>query len=553
MYDVIIKNAKIPEGDRWVETNILVQDEKIAGFVASIHGIEAKETIDAQGHATFPGFMDSHTHIMYHGFDHRENWITGTAAAAKGGISTIIDMPCCTVPSTRTVKQLELKIDIANAQTLIDYGLWGGVTGEDVREGWMHNVQEQADFGVVAFKLYMTPSVPTYPRVTDPEMLECFIEVEKTGLPVGIHAENFAMCDYYVNKFRDEGRTDGPAWSEARNELAEKVAIELGISFAEATGARLHIVHMAAGVGAELIGNAKQKGINATAETCPHYLTLNYQDSMSKWGAKAKIAPPIRTSLDNDLMWEGLANGSVDFMATDHAPYEIESEKDKEGMNIWTAFPGIPGTETMAPIIISEGLNKGRLSLSRTVEVLATSAAKHYGLYPKKGCMGIGSDADFAIVDLNKEWTIDAKTQASMCGYTPLDGMKLKGKIIKTIVRGTTVFDDSQEGVLPGLSDEYLEKTVHNFPEGTDEKFADIFEAYPELKSAEYDRSYRKIHPEKVNEDVRRIKGIMVEPGFGDFVKRQSIQVLPKTITFKDSPKTGLNRKEYADLPEFRK
>ena len=550
MYDVIIKNARIPQGDNMVETNILVKDEKIAGFVNDISGLEADNTIDAEGNLTCPGFVDSHTHYMYHGFGHRENWVTGTSASVRGGVTTIIDMPCCTVPSTRTVDQLQLKIDIAEAQTLIDFGLWGGVTGEDVREGWMHNVQEQADFGVLAFKVYMTPSVPTYPRVTDPEMLECFKEVAKTGLPIGIHAENFAICDYYVKKFNEDGRTDGPAWSEARNELAEKVAIELGISFAEATGARLHIVHMSSGIGAKLIKEAKQRGINATSETCPHYLTLNYQESMSKYGAKAKIAPPLRTTADNEELWEGLADGSVDFMGTDHAPYEIESEKEKEGMNIWNAFPGIPGTETMAPIIISEGYNKGRLTLSRTMEILATSAAKQYGLYPKKGAMEIGSDADFAIVDLDKEWTIEVDNQASMCKYTPLEGMKLKGRVVKSILRGTVVFDDTQAGVLPDLTDDELQTLVHEYPEGVREKYADIFEKFPDLYSAEFNNSYRKEHPEQIDADVRRIKGIMVQPGFGKFVKRQSIQVLPKTITYKESPKTGLNRKDYQELPE---
>ncbi len=552
MYDVIIKNARIPQGDNTVETNILVKDEKIAGFLNDITGVEAENTIDAEGNLTFPGFIDSHTHYMYHGFGHRENWITGSAASVRGGVTTIIDMPCCTVPSTRTIEQLELKIDIANAQTLIDYGLWGGVTGEDVREGWMHNVQEQADFGVTSFKVYMTPSVPTYPRVTDPEMLECFKEVAKTGLPIGIHAENFAMCDFYVNKFEADGRTDGPAWSEARNELAEKVAIELGISFAEATGARLHIVHMSTGIGAKLIGEAKKRGINATAETCPHYLTENYQEAMTNYGAKAKIAPPLRTTADNDELWEGLANGSIDFMGTDHAPYELEAEKEKEGMNIWNAFPGIPGTETMAPIIISEGYNKGKLSLSRVVEILSTSAAKQYGLYPKKGAMEIGSDADFAIVDLDKEWTIEISNQASMCQYTPLEGKKLKGRIVKSVLRGTVVFDDAEEGVLPELSDKELDTLVHNYPEGVREKYSEIFEKFPDLHSAEFNNSYRKEHPEQIDKDVRRIKGIMVKPGFGNFVKRQSIQVLPKTITYNESPKTGLNRRDYQELPEFK-
>ena len=434
MIDLIIKNARIPQGDDTILTNILVKDEKIAGFVDEITMLDAKNVIDANGNLTIPGCIDSHTHFMYQGFPHRENFLTGTAAAATGGVTTIIDMPCCSVPSVRSIEQLETKLDICGPQAVVDYAMWGGVTGEDVREGWLHNVKEQADYGVVAFKVYMTPSVPTYPRVTDPEMYECFKAVAKTGLPIGIHAENFAMCDFYVNKYKNEGRLDGPAWAEARMELAEKVAIELGISFAEASGARLHLVHMSTGIGGKLVKDAKMRGIDVTSESCPHYLTLNYQESMSKYGPLAKIAPPLRTKKDNEEQWNGINDGSIDFIATDHAPYEIESEKHNDGMNIWTSFPGIPGVETMVPVIVSEGYNKGRISLSKLVDILSTNAAKHYGLYPKKGALNIGSDADFTIIDLDKEWTIDSKNMVSMCGYTPLEGMKLKGKINKTII-----------------------------------------------------------------------------------------------------------------------
>ncbi len=532
MYDLILKNARIPDGDRTVTTNILVKDEKIAGFMADLDGLDAKEVIDVEEKLVLPGCIDSHTHFMYQGFNHRENFLTGSAAAARGGISTIIDMPCCSVPSVRTVEQLNLKKDVAEPQSVVDFAFWGGVTGEDVRENQLHHVQEQADAGAVAFKVYMTPSVPTYPRVTDPEMYEAFKAVAKTGLSVGIHAENFAMCDYYVKKFREEGRTDGPAWAEARLELAEKVAIELGISFAEASGARLHIVHMSTGIGAQLIGEAKKRGINATSEVTPHYLTINAKDAMTKYGALAKIAPPLREPKDNDLLWEGLRNGSVDFVATDHAPYEIESEKTYKGMNIWSAFPGIPGVETMVPIIISEGLNKGRLSLSKTVEVLSKNAAVHYGLYPKKGALMIGSDADFTVIDLNKEWTIDVADEASMCRYTPLEGMKLKGRVDKTIVRGTVVFSDEAESTLAQLSDGELNEIVHEYPKGIEEKYAELYKEHNGFLSAEYERSYRKDHKELIDEHIRGIKGIKVKPGFGKFVKRQSIQVLERKIRF---------------------
>ncbi|MCK9444962.1 MAG: dihydroorotase [Tissierellaceae bacterium] len=532
MYDVIVKNARIPQGDNTMLTNILVKDEKIAGFLDDISGVDAKEIIDANGFLTLPGCIDPHTHFMYQGFPHRENFLTGTAAAASGGVTTIIDMPCCSVPSARSVEQLHLKLDAVEPQAVVDYAMWGGVTGEDVREGWLHNVEKQADDGVVAFKVYMTPSVPTYPRVNDPEMYEAFAAVAKTGLPIGVHAENFAMCDYFVKKFQREGRMDGPAWAEARMELAEKVAIELGISFAEATGARFHVVHMSTGIGAKLVGDAKKRGLNVTAESCPHYLTLNYQDAMTEHGAMAKIAPPLRTKRDNEEHWEGLRNGSIDFMGTDHAPYELESEKIKEGMNIWTAFPGIPGVETMVPILVSEGYNKGRISLSKLVEVLSTNAAIHYGLYPKKGAMHIGSDADLTIIDLEKKWTIEPKKMASMCGYTPLEGMELTGKVAKTVVRGHLVYEDVDETVLAELTDQDIKKIVHDYPEGMAEKYAEIFEEFPNLYSAEYEVSHRKKHPELIDQHIRGIKGIKVKPGFGQYVKRQSIQILPRKITY---------------------
>lgn len=467
--DLLIKNAMIPKDDNTVKVDILVDKGVIIGFLGNAQ-VEAKEVIDASEKLVIPGCIDSHTHINDPGFTHRENFLTGTSAAASGGVTTIIDMPCCSVPSVRSVDNLEYKLSQIEDKAIVDYGMWGGVTGEDVRNNWLHNVKEQADYGVCAFKAYMTPSVPTYPRVTDPEMLEAFKAVAATGLPIGIHAENYAICDFYVQKLKNEGRLDGPAWAEARLELAEKVAIELGISLAEYTGARLHIVHMSTGIGAILVKDAKMRGLDVTSETCPHYLTINYQDAMSKYESFAKIAPPLRTTKDNEILWKGVADGSVDFIATDHAPYEIATEKTAEGMNIWNSFPGIPGVETMVPVIVSEGYNKGRISLSRMVEILCKNPAIHYGLYPKKGSMEIGSDADFTIIDLDKEWTIEQEKMYTMAKYTPLHGMKLKGKPIKTIVRGSLVYEDG--------------------------------------------------------------KGIVGKPGYGKFIRRQTISKLPRQIKF---------------------
>ncbi|MDW7673556.1 MAG: allantoinase AllB [Bacillota bacterium] len=483
MYDLMIKNARIPLGENdSTVTNILVKDEKIVAFVQNTE-LEAKEVIDVNNNLVIPGCFDSHVHFMDPGFTHREDFGTGSQAAAAGGVTTVADMPCCSKPSVRGVDQLNNKIKAIEGNAYVDYALWGGLTGEDIRENNLHVVQEQADAGVIAFKVYMTPSVPTYPRVTDPELLEAFKEVAKTGLPLGIHAENYAMADFYINKLRNEGRLDAPAWVEARNALVEKVAIELCISYAEETGCRMHIVHMGSGVGAKLIAQAKKRGIDATSETCPHYLVLDGHDALHEHGAFAKISPPLKSKKDNQLLWQGLANGSVDFIGTDHAPYEIITEKTAEGMTIWDAFPGIPGVETMVPILVSEGYNKGRLTLRQLVNVLSTNAAVHYGLYPKKGALAIGSDADFTVIDLNHEWTINQEQTYSKAKYNPLNGIKLKGRPIKTILRGKLIFDLD--------------------------------------------------------------KGIVGQPGFGQFVKRQNINKLPKELRFASRGEDNWINKEH--------
>lgn len=446
--DLLLKNAKIPQGDRQVESNIMVNNGEIVGFANSADGLSADEVIDAKGNLVVPGCIDPHTHFMDPGFTHRENFATGSRSAAAGGVTTFIDMPCCSKPSVRSKDSLHQKLDPIKDKAYVDFAFWGGMTGEDVREGWLDNIQPQIDEGIVSFKVYMTPSVPTFPKVTDAEMLEIFSKIAPTGLPIGVHAENYDICTFYTDKLEAEGRTDGPAWAEARMALAEKTAIELIISFAEATGARLHIVHMSTREGVELVRDAKKRGVKVTAETCPHYLVLNAQDAMSERGTFAKIAPPLREKADNLVHWQGLADGTIDFVGTDHAPYEIETEKAAADSTIWKSFPGIPGVETMVQILVSEGLNKGRLSLSRFVEVTSRNAAIHYGIYPKKGALELGSDADFTIIDLDREYTIDEKATESMAKYNPLHGMKLKGKPIQTIVRGKLVYDEDNGGIV---------------------------------------------------------------------------------------------------------
>jgi allantoinase len=448
--DLWVRNANIPDGDRLVLANLLITGGTFAGITDPGIRVEARNVLDLGGAMALPGCIDSHVHFMDPGFTHRETFATGTAAAAAGGLTTVVDMPCCSVPSVRDCASMENKLAAISPEAHVDFGLWGGATGEDVREGRLGHVQAQAEAGVIGFKAYMTPSVPTYPRSDDAELLEIFLAVAKTGLPVGIHAENFSLCDFNVRKLQRQGRTDGPAWAEARLAMAEKVAIEMCINFAEHTGARAHIVHMSTGAGALAIEAAKRRGLPVTAETCPHYLLLNARESMAEWGSFAKIAPPLRTPEDNAVLWEKLACGAVDFIATDHAPYAIDTEKAAPGMGIWDSFPGIPGVETMVPLLVSEGYNKGRLSLSRLVEVLSGRAARQYGLFPRKGSLSVGADADLTVIDPGCEWIIDKDAMVGKSHYSPFHGFRLKGKVIQTIVRGRVVYADGQLLSKPG-------------------------------------------------------------------------------------------------------
>src|SRR5699024_5307362 len=272
--DLILKNAVIPQGDRKVEINILVNDGKIAGIMNNIRGISTDRTIDMKGNLVVPGCIDPHTHFNDPGFTHRETFETGQRSAAAGGLTSHIDMPCTSKPSVRDAESFHKKLSAVKDKAYIDYCFWGGMTGEDVREGLLDNIYPQIEEGVVAFKVYMTPSVPSFPKVTDPEMLEIFNKIAPTGMPIGIHAENYDICTFYTEKLKKEGRLDSPAWGHARNVVAEKTAIEMIITFAEATGARVHIVHMTSKDGVKLVRDAKKRGVKITAETCPHYLVL---------------------------------------------------------------------------------------------------------------------------------------------------------------------------------------------------------------------------------------------------------------------------------------
>ncbi|MFH1092106.1 MAG: amidohydrolase family protein, partial [Pseudomonadota bacterium] len=281
----------------------------------------------------------------------------------------------------------------------------------------------------------------------DGYLLRGFEAAARLGYPAlpMIHAENSEICWELTNRLREAGRVDLGAWADGRPDYAESTDFFKAAQLAEVANSPLYIVHVSSAKTVKLIAEAKARGVKVIAETCPQYLYFTRDSAI---GVLGKVNPSIKTQADQDMLWWGLANGVIDCMGTDHA-FLLEKVKRGEG-DIWTAMPGFPGTATMLPSILSEGVNKGRFTLEHAVEITSYNSAKAFGMLPKKGMVAVGSDADFAIVDLDLEQKVSAPMLHSASDFTLFEGMTLKGWPVMTIVRGNEVFKDGKITGKPG-------------------------------------------------------------------------------------------------------
>jgi len=275
-------------------------------------------------------------------------------------------------------------------------------------------------------------------------MDKAFRLMKELNLVCAIHAEDYYLVNYYSHLMQEMGREDPESWVEGRTYEAEPEAIWSVVGITEKVGNKLHIVHLSTKEGLNVIRWAKAQGLNVSTETCPQYLIFTTED-FKKLGSLLKIAPPLRKEEDKEELWKGLKDGSIDFLCTDHAAGKYPEEKSSP--DIWKNYAGIPGTQLVVPSILYYGYHKGRLSLAEIQKLMSENAAKRYGLYPQKGAIQIGSDADFSVVDLDKEWMVEPSRLESKGKYSPFAGKILKGKIYMTIVRGEIVYRED-EGVI---------------------------------------------------------------------------------------------------------
>lgn len=441
-----IKNARIIENDQLKTVIIYVEKGKIKDIMSGDNVLlPAEKEINLKGNIVFPGFMDPHVHFDDPGFTEREDFETGTRSAAAGGITTIIDMPCTSIPPVTDGENFDYKLNIVKPKAYVDFAFWGGVTPGQVESGeHKKSLKELKNRGIVGVKFYTISGMELYPRMSVPNMDKAFRLMKELNLVCAIHAEDYYLVDYYSHLMQEIGREDPESWSEGRTYEAEPKAIWSVVGITEKVGNKLHIVHLSTKEGLNVIRWTKFHGVDITTETCPQYLIFTTED-FKKQRSVLKIAPPLRKEEDKEELWKGLKDGSIDFICTDHAAGKYPEEKSSP--DIWKNYAGIPGTQLVVPSMLYYGYHKGRLSLTEIQKLMSENAAKRYGLYPQKGAIQIGSDADFSVVDLDKEWTVEPSKLESKGKYSPLTGNKLTGKIYMTIIRGEIVYREG-EGVI---------------------------------------------------------------------------------------------------------
>jgi dihydroorotase len=429
--DLVINGGTIVSPDAEYRASIAIKDGVILAIGAAEAMPPAKETLDATGLHILPGAIDVHVHFRDPGYPQKEDFASGTAAAAFGGVTCVFDMPN-TLPTIATPEALVDKHRIASAKAHVDYGLYA-VLGEDSIE----QVDALIEGGIIGFKLYMGNTFGRIPSPTTGAMLEAFEVVAPTGKRISLHAETNSIMERRESRLRATGRIDPIAHLAARPAVVAVEAVARAAILAEWTGARIHILHISSAAELRPLAEAKARGVDITGETCPHYLLLSEADYKT-FGGVVRVNPPVREAANRQPLWNALLDGTVDMIATDHAPHAPD---EKTRNDIWTVDCGFPGVETQMPLMLTE-INRGRATIQDYVRWSAENPAKIWGLYPRKGTLTVGSDADIAVVDLKRSWTIDDALIQSRSKISPWQGREATALPIHTIVRGRFVMKD---------------------------------------------------------------------------------------------------------------
>jgi allantoinase len=431
MVDLLIHgNAVTPDGIL-EDAFIVIESGKITDI--SSQPTNAKQTIDARGSYLLPGGIDTHVHS--HSSAHKpEGWKRISQCAVKGGITTIVDMPYDSPEPTVTPEILKKKIGKLERESIVDVALYGTMS----KHNGISQLQPLIEAGVAAFKFSTYETDPTrFPKISNGDIVKAFEILGKTNLPVCFHAEDGDIVDPLVKELYAQGEAEPHLHATSRPPVSEMTSVASLLELARGTSVKLHIVHLTVPEGFDLLEHYRKLGLDVTAETCIHYLLLA-DSEFAKQRGFVKCNPPLRTKEMLEGLWQKLFENKIDFITTDHAPWAPEL-KDKP--NIFDNKSGLPGLETLLPLLYHEGVSKRGLDIKSFVKLISTHPAKRFNLYPHKGVLQVGSDADITVLDPRDIFTVRSEDTYSVAAHTPYDGWTLSGRITHTLVRGQFVYD----------------------------------------------------------------------------------------------------------------
>jgi len=434
--DIVISDCKVLMNGEVIEAGLAINKGKIVGISKGPGLPPADEKIKLKGRIVMAGGIDVHPHIFDREFlGDREDFESATLAAAMGGLTAIVEMPTWTACLSK--ERMEFKLGEGKKKSYIDFGLHSG----NVRAlDDLKNIDALISMGICSFKAFTC--APYFAE--DFTLLSLLDQLRNRGILL-LHSENESIVENETEKLRRQGRKDPAAHHESRPNIAEEEAISRISIFANRTNSKLHVVHMSTAWGKEVVEEGKRRSIDISAETCPHYLVYKKKDA-ERLEPYLNMNPPIRDAEDREALWRGLKDGTVDMIASDHYP-TFREQREKGWDDIWDVPAGLPGIETMFVILISEGFSRGRLSLADISRVMSENPARRFGLYPKKGVIRIGADADLVAVDVEKEWEVRSDVLHQRSDWTPFEGLRVRGSVEMTMVRGQVV---SMEGELYG-------------------------------------------------------------------------------------------------------
>jgi len=456
---LLIQDGVVVNADRTMAVDVLIEGGTIREVRAGVDP-QGHTVVDAAGLLVLPGGIDAHTHLdmPFGGTTSADDFETGTRAAAIGGTTTIVDF-AIQAKGTKMRTALDAWWKKAEGKACIDYGLHMIVT--DLGTSGLEDMDDMVNEGVASFKLFM--AYPNVLMVDDATIFKALQQTSKNGALICMHAENGSVIDVIVQQALAEGKTAPVYHALTRPTVAEAEAVQRAIAMAEIAGAPVYIVHLSSEDALNQVREARDRGLPAFAETCPQYLLLSIEDQMpgkSFEEAKYVFTPPLREKKNQPKLWDGLKHDHLQVVSTDHCPFCFADQKSL-GKDDFTKIPnGGPGIENRLQLIHHHGVNAGKLTLNRFVEITSTAPARIFGMYPKKGTIAAGSDADIVLWDPNAEHTISAATHNMRVDYSMFEGFRVRGNARQVYSHGELIVENGKYLGKTGRGN-YLRRNAH--------------------------------------------------------------------------------------------